>query len=68
MGFINASVTKLRSSSSDGKITCPPLLVQLPAGSDIVLNVIKRIKHEFTSCTNMMDKVILVLTHLGQYV
>lgn len=33
-----------------------------------ILNVIKRIKHEFTSCTNMMDKVILVLTHLGQYV
>lgn len=33
-----------------------------------ILNVIKSIKSEFTTCTNMMDKVILVLTHLGHYV
>lgn len=33
-----------------------------------IFNVIRRIKHEFSSCTNMMDKVILVLTYLGQYV
>lgn len=36
MGFHDASVTKLKTSSPEDKITCPPLLVQLPAGADIV--------------------------------
>lgn len=33
-----------------------------------ILNTIKRVKYDFQACTNMMDKVILVLQHLGQYV
>lgn len=34
----------------------------------IIFKAIKSIKNEFVACTNMMDKVILILTHLGQYV
>lgn len=33
-----------------------------------ILNTIKTIKNEFTNCTTFMDKVILILTHLGHYV
>lgn len=33
-----------------------------------ILKAIKSIKNQFLECKNMMDKVILVLTHLGQYV
>lgn len=33
-----------------------------------ILSVIKTIKGEFSACDSMIDKVILVLTHLGQYV
>lgn len=43
---------------------------QDPATADMlaILMTIKTIKSQFVGCTNMMDKVILVLTHLGQYV
>ncbi|CAH2096053.1 unnamed protein product [Euphydryas editha] len=33
-----------------------------------IFKAIKSIKNEFFACTNMMDRVILILTHLGQYV
>lgn len=33
-----------------------------------ILMTIKTIKSQFIGCTSMMDKVILILTHLGQYV
>lgn len=33
-----------------------------------ILMTIKTIKSQFVACDNMMDKVILILTHLGQYV
>lgn len=33
-----------------------------------ILTVIKGIKKEFTNCSSMLDKVFLVLKHLGQYV
>lgn len=41
-----------------------------PAISEMlqILNVLKSIKTQFKSCVTMMDKVILVLTNLGQYV
>lgn len=33
-----------------------------------ILSAVKSIKKEFQACSSMVDKVILVLTHLGQYV
>lgn len=33
-----------------------------------ILMTIKSIKNQFIGCNNMMDKVILILTNLGQYV
>lgn len=33
-----------------------------------ILSILKAIKVKFTSCTTMMDKVIIVLSHLGKYV
>lgn len=33
-----------------------------------ILTVIKNIKDKYVSCTNMMDKVILILSYLGQYI
>lgn len=33
-----------------------------------ILMTIKTIKSQFLGCRSMMDKVILILTHLGQYV
>lgn len=33
-----------------------------------ILNTIKTIKNEFTNCKTFMEKVILILTHLGHYV
>lgn len=33
-----------------------------------ILKTIKSIKDQFSVCDNMMDKVILILTHLGHYV
>lgn len=33
-----------------------------------ILKTIKSLKDQFIACDNMMDKVILILTHLGQYV
>ena len=33
-----------------------------------ILMTIKTIKSQFTGCSSMMDKVILILTHLGKYV
>lgn len=33
-----------------------------------ILSVIRKIKDQFTTCDSMVDKVILVLTHLGQYI
>lgn len=33
-----------------------------------ILMTIKSIKSQFIACNNMMDKVILILTHLGKYV
>lgn len=33
-----------------------------------ILMTIKSLKQQFLDCTSMMDKVILILTHLGQYV
>jgi len=33
-----------------------------------ILMTIKSIKSQFISCNSMMDKVILIMTHLGQYV
>lgn len=48
---------------------------QNPGGKDqtsedmlAILRTIKSIKDQFLSCNNMMDKVILILTYLGQYV
>lgn len=33
-----------------------------------ILNIIKTLKDKFISCSSMVDKVILVLTHLGQHI
>lgn len=33
-----------------------------------ILSTIKSLKHEFLSCHTMLDKVVLILTHLGHYV
>lgn len=33
-----------------------------------ILSVIKQLKDKFSSCVSMMDKVLLILSHLGQYV
>lgn len=33
-----------------------------------ILSVIKSVKDKFTACPSMMEKVILVLSHLGRYV
>lgn len=33
-----------------------------------ILTIIKTIRSEFINCKTMIDKVVLVLTHLGQYV
>lgn len=33
-----------------------------------ILTTLRTIKKEFTSCKSMMDKVILILSHLGQHV
>lgn len=33
-----------------------------------ILMTLKSIKSQFLACNNMMDKVILILTKLGQYV
>lgn len=43
---------------------------QDPATADMlaILMTIKTIKSQFLGYTNMMDKVILILTHLGKYV
>lgn len=33
-----------------------------------ILLTIKKLKNQFIACTSMLDKVMLILTHLGQYV
>lgn len=33
-----------------------------------IFNIIKSLKQEFLACKTMLDKVILILNHLGQYV
>lgn len=33
-----------------------------------ILKTLKILKNEFKACTSMLDKVVLVLSHLGQYV
>lgn len=54
------------------KVTCSQLSNDIndQATMDMlaILKAIKSIKNEFVECKNMMDKVILILTHLGQYV
>lgn len=33
-----------------------------------ILQTLKKIKNQFTACTSMLEKVMLILTHLGRYV
>lgn len=51
--------------------TCSPLQTNQDQNTTdmlAILMTIKSIKSQFVLCDNMMDKVILILRHLGQYV
>lgn len=67
--FVDERPWNLVAAANTQKFT-PTDSTQDPATADMlaILMTIKTIKSQFLGCTNMMDKVILILTHLGQYV